>query len=129
MRRRVIEHIPADVGARDIKLGAGGLRDVEFAVQLLQLVHGRTDEALRSSSTLDALTALARGGYVGREDGASLAASYRFLRLLEHRLQLERMLRTHLMPPADDTDARRRLARAAGMRPDGRRDVVGVLNA
>src|SRR5690606_8641332 len=129
MRRRVEQHIRPDHADRELKLGAGGLRDVEFAVQLLQLVHGRTDEALRSPSTLDALAALSRGGYVGREDGANLAASYRFLRLLEHRLQLQRMLRTHLMPPADDVDARRKLARAAGLRPDGRHDVVGVLNA
>ncbi|GAA0937436.1 bifunctional [glutamine synthetase] adenylyltransferase/[glutamine synthetase]-adenylyl-L-tyrosine phosphorylase [Pseudonocardia zijingensis] len=129
MRRRVEEHIPPDRADRELKLGAGGLRDVEFAVQLLQLVHGRTDEAVRSRSTLDALAALARGGYVGRDDGANLAASYRFLRLLEHRLQLQRMLRTHLMPTEDDVSAQRWLARAAGLRPDGRRDVVGVLNA
>ena len=129
MRRRVEEHVRPDHAHRELKLGPGGLRDVEFAVQLLQLVHGRTDEALRSSSTLEALAALAKGGYVGREDGANLAASYRFLRLLEHRLQLERMRRTHLMPSPDDTDALRRLARAARLRPDGRRDAVGVLNA
>jgi [glutamine synthetase] adenylyltransferase / [glutamine synthetase]-adenylyl-L-tyrosine phosphorylase len=129
MRRRVEEHIRPDHAEREIKLGVGGLRDVEFAVQLLQLVHGRTDEALRSPSTLDALTALASGGYIGRDDGADLAASYRFLRLLEHRLQLQRMLRTHLMPAEGDVDGRRWLARAAGLRPDGRRDVVGVLNA
>ena len=58
MRRRVEENVRPDQRAREIKLGPGGLRDVEFAVQLLQLVHGRTDEALRSGSTLDALTAL-----------------------------------------------------------------------
>ncbi|MBE7190129.1 hypothetical protein [Jatrophihabitans endophyticus] len=52
MRRRVVEHIPSTVGERDIKLGAGGLRDVEFAVQLLQLVHGRADETLRTPETL-----------------------------------------------------------------------------
>ncbi|NMH81969.1 bifunctional [glutamine synthetase] adenylyltransferase/[glutamine synthetase]-adenylyl-L-tyrosine phosphorylase [Pseudonocardia xinjiangensis] len=129
MRRRVEEHIRPDHAEREIKLGPGGLRDVEFAVQLLQLVHGRTDESLRSPSTLDALAALADGGYVGREDGANLAASYRFLRLLEHRLQLQRMRRTHLLPASDDTDAQRWLARAARLRPDGRRDVVGVLVA
>ena len=98
MRRRVEEHIRPDHAARELKLGPGGLRDVEFAVQLLQLVHGRTDEDLRSPSTLEALAALSDGGYVGREDGANLAASYRFLRLLEHRLQLQRMRRTHLLP-------------------------------
>ncbi|OJY38386.1 bifunctional [glutamine synthetase] adenylyltransferase/[glutamine synthetase]-adenylyl-L-tyrosine phosphorylase [Pseudonocardia sp. 73-21] len=129
MRRRVEDNVRPDQRSREIKLGPGGLRDVEFAVQLLQLVHGRTDPALHSPSTLDALAALADGGYVARDDGANLAASYRFLRLLEHRLQLQRMRRTHLLPPADDTVALRWLARAARMRPDGRHDVVGVLMA
>ncbi len=129
MRRRVEENVRPDQRAREIKLGPGGLRDVEFAVQLLQLVHGRTDEALRSGSTLDALRALSDGGYVGRDDAANLAASYRFLRLLEHRLQLQRLRRTHLLPPANETDALRWLARSAKLRPDGRRDVVGVLTA
>jgi [glutamine synthetase] adenylyltransferase / [glutamine synthetase]-adenylyl-L-tyrosine phosphorylase len=129
MRRRVEEHIRPDQAARELKLGPGGLRDVEFAVQLLQLVHGRTDPDLHSSCTLDALEALAGAGYVARDDGANLAASYRFLRLLEHRLQLQRMRRTHLLPAADDTTGLRWLARAARMRPDGRNDVVGVLMA
>lgn len=129
MRRRVEEHVRPDHADRELKLGRGGLRDVEFAVQLLQLVHGRSDESLRSPSTLEALAALADGGYVGRDDGANLAASYRFLRLLEHRLQLQRMRRTHLLPAKDDTDALRWLGRAARLRPDGRHDVVGVLLA
>ncbi|MGQ0576610.1 MAG: bifunctional [glutamine synthetase] adenylyltransferase/[glutamine synthetase]-adenylyl-L-tyrosine phosphorylase [Pseudonocardia sp.] len=129
MRRRVEEHVRPDQVERELKLGPGGLRDVEFAVQLLQLVHGRTDETLRSASTLEALHALDTGGYVARDDGANLAASYRFLRLLEHRLQLQRMRRTHLLPPASDTTALRWLARAARLRPDGRRDAVGVLLA
>ena len=127
MRRRVEEHVRPDHADRELKLGRGGLRDVEFAVQLLQLVHGRADTALRSPSTLDALAALAAGGYVGRDDGANLAASYRFLRTLEHRLQLQRMRRTHLLPADDERDALRWLARAAKLRPDGQRDAVGVL--
>jgi [glutamine synthetase] adenylyltransferase / [glutamine synthetase]-adenylyl-L-tyrosine phosphorylase len=127
MRRRVEEHVRPDHADRELKLGRGGLRDVEFAVQLLQLVHGRADPALRSPTTLDALAALASGGYVGRDDGANLAASYRFLRLLEHRLQLHRMRRTHLLPAEDDTDALRWLARSAKLRADGRHDAVGVL--
>lgn len=127
MRRRVVEHLRPDRVDREIKLGPGGLRDVEFAVQLLQLVHGRTDEALRSPTTLDALAALAEGGYVARDDGANLAASYRFLRLLEHRLQLQRMRRTHLLPAPDDHAGLRWLARASRLRPDGRNDAVGVL--
>ncbi|BBX62009.1 glutamate-ammonia-ligase adenylyltransferase [Mycobacterium saskatchewanense] len=127
MRRRVEQLVPADVRAREIKLGSGGLRDVEFAVQLLQLVHGRSDESLHVASTVDALAALGQRGYIGREDAANLTASYEFLRLLEHRLQLQRLKRTHLLPEADDEEAVRWLARAAHIRPDGRHDAAGVL--
>ena len=77
MRRRVEQHVPANEAARQLKLGPGGLRDVEFSVQLLQLVHGRTDPSLRSATTLEALAALARGGYVGRDDAAILDRAYR----------------------------------------------------
>ena len=127
MRRRVESLVPAGVRDREIKLGTGGLRDVEFAVQLLQLVHGRTDDSLHVASTVDALAALSAGGYVGRDDAANLTASYEFLRLLEHRLQLQRLKRTHMLPAADDDEALRWLARAAHVRPDGTRDALGVL--
>ena len=88
-------------------------------MQLLQLVHGRSDESLHVASTVDALAALGEGGYIGREDAANLTASYEFLRLLEHRLQLQRLKRTHLLPEVDDEEAVRWLARAAHIRPDG----------
>ena len=127
MRRRVEQLVPADVRSREIKLGSGGLRDVEFAVQLLQLVHGRTDESLHVASTVDALAALGAGGYVGRDDTANLTASYEFLRLLEHRLQLQRLKRTHMLPAFDDDEALRWLARASHVRPDGSHDALGVL--
>ncbi|MFF0783299.1 bifunctional [glutamine synthetase] adenylyltransferase/[glutamine synthetase]-adenylyl-L-tyrosine phosphorylase [Streptomyces sp. NPDC003720] len=116
MRRRVIANIPAAELDRQLKLGPGGLRDVEFAVQLLQLVHGRTDATLRSGTTLDALRALAAGGYVGREDAARLDEAYRFLRSMEHRIQLYRLRRTHLVPEAEDD--LRRLGRSLGLRTD-----------
>ncbi|OBJ61244.1 bifunctional glutamine-synthetase adenylyltransferase/deadenyltransferase [Mycobacterium asiaticum] len=127
MRRRVEELVPADIRGRELKLGSGGLRDVEFAAQLLQLVHGRGDESLHVASTVDALRALGTGGYIGREDAANMIASYEFLRLLEHRLQLQRLKRTHLLPELDDEEAMRWLARAAHIRPDGRNDAAGVL--
>jgi [glutamine synthetase] adenylyltransferase / [glutamine synthetase]-adenylyl-L-tyrosine phosphorylase len=127
MRRRVEELVPAGERARELKLGTGGLRDVEFAVQLLQLVYGRNDESLHVASTVDALAALGAGGYVGRDDAANLTASYEFLRLLEHRLQLQRLKRTHMLPAADDEEKLRWLARAAHMRPDGQHDALGVL--
>ncbi|MFC8256246.1 bifunctional [glutamine synthetase] adenylyltransferase/[glutamine synthetase]-adenylyl-L-tyrosine phosphorylase [Streptomyces sp. NPDC057291] len=116
MRRRVVDNIPADRVDREIKLGPGGLRDVEFAVQLLQLVHGRGDASLHSGSTLEALRALAEGGYVGRVDAAQLDDAYRFLRAMEHRIQLYRLRRTHLVPE-DEADLRR-LGRSLGMRTD-----------
>ncbi|MDQ2635279.1 MAG: bifunctional [glutamine synthetase] adenylyltransferase/[glutamine synthetase]-adenylyl-L-tyrosine phosphorylase, partial [Actinomycetota bacterium] len=70
---------------------------------------------------------LGEGGYVGRDDAANLTASYEFLRLLEHRLQLQRLKRTHMLPDEDDDESLRWLARAAHVRPDGRRDALGVL--
>lgn len=127
MRRRVEELVPAGVRTRELKLGKGGLRDVEFAVQLLQLVHGRNDDSLHVASTVDALAALGSGGYIGRDDTANLTASYEFLRLLEHRLQLQRLKRTHLLPEDGDDEAWRWLARAAHIRPDGQHDALGVL--
>ncbi|MFE9805776.1 bifunctional [glutamine synthetase] adenylyltransferase/[glutamine synthetase]-adenylyl-L-tyrosine phosphorylase [Streptomyces sp. NPDC005227] len=116
MRRRVVENIPATEIERELKLGPGGLRDVEFAVQLLQLVHGRVDTSLRSGTTLDALKALATGGYVGRADAVQLDDAYRFLRSMEHRIQLFRLRRTHLVPE-DEADLRR-IGRSLGLRVD-----------
>ena len=123
MRRRVEKTLPAAQAGREIKLGPGGLRDIEFAVQLLQLVHGRTDESLRSPATLPALAALAKGGYVARDDASDLADAYRFLRQVEHLLQLYKLSRTHILP--EDPAVLRRLGRAmrtAGqpaVQPDG----------
>jgi len=115
MRRRVIGTLPAAVAGRQLKLGPGGLRDIEFAVQLLQLVHGRLDESLREPATLPALAMLAAGGYVGRRDAAELAGAYRFLRQVEHLLQLRNLRRTHTMP--EDPDVLRTIGRA--LRPAG----------
>ncbi|WP_338695892.1 bifunctional [glutamine synthetase] adenylyltransferase/[glutamine synthetase]-adenylyl-L-tyrosine phosphorylase [Streptomyces sp. Q6] len=116
MRKRVVENIPVGEVERELKLGPGGLRDVEFAVQLLQLVHGRSDASLRSGTTLDALAALADGGYVGRVDAVQLDDAYRFLRTLEHRIQLYKLRRTHLVPE-DEADLRR-IGRSMGMRTE-----------
>lgn len=127
MRRRVLDNVPESLRARELKLGDGGLRDVEFAVQMLQLVHGRIDDTLRSPNTVEALEALMRGGYVGREDTKRLIEAYEFLRLLEHRLQLQRFKRTHQLPESDDQRRTRWLARAAGFTPTGRQPAVDVL--
>ena len=124
MRRRVLANVPESLRQRELKLGEGGLRDVEFAVQLLQLVHGRIDESLREPNTVAALTSLMVGGYVGREDTDKLIRAYEFLRLLEHRLQLQRFKRTHQLPAADDEKRLRWLARTAGFQATARRTAV-----
>jgi glutamate-ammonia-ligase adenylyltransferase len=113
MRERVTDNIPVDELDVQLKLGPGGLRDVEFTIQLLQLVHGQTDDAVHQRSTLDALVALADQGYIGRVEAAEFSRDYRFLRVLEHRLQLTQLRRTHLMPT--DPEALRVLARASGV--------------
>ncbi len=110
MRERVTDYIPSNEVDLQIKLGPGGLRDIEFTVQLLQLVHGRTDESLRHRDTISAIFALSEGGYIGRAEANTFASDYRFLRLLEHRIQMSQMRRTHLMPTSDQ--ARRALARS-----------------
>jgi [glutamine synthetase] adenylyltransferase / [glutamine synthetase]-adenylyl-L-tyrosine phosphorylase len=112
MRRKIIDNVPKDKLDREIKRGPGGLRDIEFAVQLLQLVHGRIDETLREPGTLPALRALVAGGYVGRKDGETLLRGYRFLRGIEHRLQLQNLRRTHTVP--DDPQGVRWLAGSLG---------------
>lgn len=120
MRRRVEAHArgnaPAGEAERQIKLGPGGLRDIEFAVQLLQLVHGRADARLRRRATLPALAALSEGGYVGRDDARALAEAYTFLRRVEHLLQLHRLRRTHVVPSGEAE--LRRLGRGLGMTAD-----------
>ncbi len=122
MRRRVLENIPPGQAERQLKLGSGGLRDVEFAVQLLQMVHGRADESIREPTTLSALASLTAGGYVGRDDGAALRDAYAFLRRLEHRIQLHQLRRTHVVP--DDEASLHRIGRSLGFF----RDPVGRLD-
>jgi glutamate-ammonia-ligase adenylyltransferase len=102
------------IAEREIKRGRGGLRDIEFAVQLLQLVHGHVDIDLRTPTTLTALETLGAGGYVDPDDAAAMAAAYRFLRRVEHRLQIVEEQQTHTVPA--DRGARRHLARVLGFR-------------
>ncbi len=113
MRERVTDNIPSDEVDVQLKLGPGGLRDIEFTVQLLQLVHGQADPHVRQAGTLPALAALASTGYVGRAEATEFAHDYRVLRLMEHRLQLGKLRRTHLVPR--DEASLRVLARATGL--------------
>ncbi len=101
----------------EVKRGRGGIRDVEFAVQLLQLVHGRRDQRLREPNTLRALAVLADDGYVATADAETLADAYRFLRRLEHRLQMVRDIQTHDVPA--DPHARAVVGRSLGFADAG----------
>lgn len=126
MRERVTDNIPAEDIDHQIKLGPGGLRDIEFTVQLLQLVHGLSDEKIRERSTLGAIDALAAEGYIGRDDAAAFAQHYRQLRVIEHRLQLENLRRTHLMPRTEE--GQRFIARASKLAVTGG-ELIAVWEA
>lgn len=103
-------------GSDELKRGVGGIRDIEFAVQMLQLVHGRSDASLRVPNTLEALGQLGAGGYVHPEDADDLGRAYRWLRDIEHRIQLQDLRQSHTVPA--DAPARERLAKVAGYRDD-----------
>ena len=102
--------------AHDVKLGPGGIRDIEFSVQLLQLVHGGADPAVRGGNTLEVLKSLVHGGYVARDDGAALSDAYVWLRTVEHRLQLWQERQVHVLP-GDDVGLDR-IARVMAFEPD-----------
>lgn len=110
MRARVIENIPETVRNRELKLGLGGLRDVEFTIQLLQLVHGVADREVRVADTLGAIEALSKAGFIGRASAAELANNYSILRVIEHRIQLHSLERDHIFP--DKESRQRRIARS-----------------
>ncbi|HEV3472043.1 MAG TPA: bifunctional [glutamine synthetase] adenylyltransferase/[glutamine synthetase]-adenylyl-L-tyrosine phosphorylase, partial [Actinomycetota bacterium] len=98
--------------AEDVKLGPGGIRDIEFSIQLLQLVHGAADPDVRAPATVDAIPALVGGGYLAEDDGAGLGVAYRWLRTVEHRLQLAQERRVRHLP--SDEEGRAQLARVMG---------------
>lgn len=83
---------------RDLKLGAGGIRDIEFTVQLLQLIFGASDARVRAPDTLGALRSLRLAGYLSASEHHTLASAYVFLRTLEHQLQLMHGLGTRELP-------------------------------
>jgi len=82
----------------DLKRGRGGIREVEFFVQIHQLIHGGREPELRAASTMAALAALARARRIGGEDEATLREAYRLYRTIEHRLQMVDDLQTHVLP-------------------------------
>jgi len=112
MKRRIDDHKghrdngEADPVARllgyNVKLGHGGIREIEFLAQSLQLVWGGRDPTLRVLRTMDALRLLVRAGHVPRRTAGELASAYRFLRRVEHRLQMVQDRQTHSLPERPD---------------------------
>ncbi len=91
-------HEDIAVEGHNIKLGRGGIREIEFFVQTQQLVAGGRHPELRGRETLPTLAALAEGGWIGADARADLDAAYRFLRTIEHRLQMVADDQTHTLP-------------------------------
>ena len=118
--RRIKEQVEQGASSADIKRSRGGIRDIEFSVQLLQLVHGRLEPELRAPATLDALDSLAAMGFISAADHERLADAYRFLRNVEHRIQLWDLRQTHDLPT--DPASRARIGRSLGFEaePDRR---------
>ncbi len=109
IKRRIERDIVgADKLERDVKLGRGGIREIEFIVQTLQLIHGARHPFLQEPAMLKALRALRQLDLLPREEVLILDNAYRFLRRVEHRLQIEAEQQTHIVPR--DTEALRRLA-------------------
>ncbi|HET6281253.1 MAG TPA: bifunctional [glutamate--ammonia ligase]-adenylyl-L-tyrosine phosphorylase/[glutamate--ammonia-ligase] adenylyltransferase [Polyangia bacterium] len=98
-------HGGAGAGGFDVKLGTGGIRDVELVVQTLQLLHGGKRRDLRDRSTMRGLHRLLMAGLVTDREAQMLAEAYRFWRVLEHRVQIENGAQTHRLPADDDSRA------------------------
>jgi glutamate-ammonia-ligase adenylyltransferase len=99
-------HAQVQVAGHDVKLGRGGIREIEFTTQVLQLIWGGRDPGLRDPTTLGALAALAAAGKIERRAAADLADAYVFLRQVEHRLQMVADRQTHRLPESPEELAR-----------------------
>ncbi len=108
------EVVRAEELERNVKLGRGGIREIEFVVQSLQILHAGRLPFLQTAQTLPCLAKLAQYKLLAEEDAQQLDAAYRFLRDVEHRLQMEENQQTHTIP--EDHPARLRLARLMGFK-------------
>jgi [glutamine synthetase] adenylyltransferase / [glutamine synthetase]-adenylyl-L-tyrosine phosphorylase len=119
MKRRVDASLrDPSARARNVKLGRGGIRGIEFWVQAQQLIHGGKDPRLRERGTLPALATLAAADYAPAEETTPLAAAYRFLRDVEHKLQIVHDRQTQIIP-ADPHELRALVRRMGFLGPAG----------
>ena len=114
MKNRVENEIGNGAGHYNVKLGRGGIREIEFLVQALQLIHGGRDERLRGCGSLRTLRKLVECGYLPADEGETLRESCRFLRNVEHKIQIVHQRQTHTLP--EDPREQETLARRLGYR-------------
>lgn len=116
MKRQIeVELRSPEMVQRNLKLGYGGIRELEFIIQALTLIYGGRDPRIRTARTIDALDRLASRGYMPHARARSLAEAYLFLRDAEHKLQIVAGLQTHTLPAASDLAGRRMLAARMGL--------------
>ncbi|MEZ5605262.1 MAG: bifunctional [glutamate--ammonia ligase]-adenylyl-L-tyrosine phosphorylase/[glutamate--ammonia-ligase] adenylyltransferase [Burkholderiaceae bacterium] len=124
IRSEVARRAARDPGAIDVKLGRGGIREIEFTAQLFQIVRGGRDPALRSRSTLETLATLVDRGLLPEDESAAMVAAYRLLRRTEHALQYREDAQTHRLPH-DDADREQVAAMLRMPRADFDRSIAG----
>jgi len=117
MRAQISENISPRERSFNIKLMAGGIRDIEFTAQTFQLMHGHRHPELRTPNTLEALARIRELKLLGDWETDNLTAAYRFFRLVEHRLQMMHQIKTHTVP--ESPEEIRFLARRVGRGPLG----------
>jgi len=127
IKRRIENRAQLEADERDIKTGHGGLRDIEFVIQFLQLLHGADTPEVRHTSTLEAIVALEKCGCLLHQESEFLAEQYVFLRKIEHRLQLMFDLQTHELPASDDEC--RKLAIRVGYKEGPHRSPLAAFRA
>lgn len=120
MKQQIDLHTARKGGDRDVKLGRGGIREAEFVVQVFQLIYGGRDERVRCRSTVQALANLIECRYLPANEGEALIAAYRFLRNVEHKIQIVAQRQTHVIP--NDPREEETLARRLGFWGDDARD-------
>ncbi len=127
--KRKIERNARDEGEelRNVKTGFGGIRDIEFMVQFLQLLHGGDLPQLRTGNTQTAIERLEKEGCLKRQESELLFEAYRFLRKIEHRLQIMFDLQTHTMPKS--SDEQRKLAMRMGYNDMAGKTALYCFNA
>ena len=109
-------------GSWNVKVGEGGIRDIEFFIQLLQMVNAYHHPVLKTTNTMEVLAGLIKTGFLGEDEGMKIEEAYLFLRKLENRLQMIDEKQTHELP--DEPELRLKIARSLGFVADNEAQVL-----